>query len=86
MTIKKKIWPEYFQKILDGDKTFELRLADWQCNPGDVLELEEWDQKTKEYTGRKVSKEVTFVFKTKDMTFWPKEDVEKYGYQIISFK
>jgi len=37
----KKIWPKYFQKILEGDKTFELRLADFECNPGDILVLKE---------------------------------------------
>jgi hypothetical protein len=30
--IEKKILSEYFQKILDNKKTFELRLADWECN------------------------------------------------------
>ena len=29
---------------------------------------------------------ITYVGKTKDMNFWPKEEVEKYGYQIIAFK
>lgn len=48
--------------------------------------LQEWDPETKEYTGRKIEKEVTYVGKTKNMNFWPKEDVEKYGYQIIAFK
>ncbi len=33
----KKVWPEYFQKILDSKKTYELRLADWECNEGDIL-------------------------------------------------
>jgi hypothetical protein len=28
MKIEKKIWPEYFEKIQYGEKTFELRLAD----------------------------------------------------------
>ena len=28
MRHEKKVWPEYFQKILDGNKTFEIRLAD----------------------------------------------------------
>ncbi len=82
----KEVWPEYFQKILDGKKTYELRLADWECNEGDILVLQEWDPKTKEYTGREIEKEVTYVGKTKNMNFWPKEDVEKYGYQIIAFK
>ncbi len=82
----KKVWPEYFQKILDGKKTYELRLADWECNEGDMLVLQEWSPETKEYTGREIEKEVTYVSKTKNFTFWPKEDVEKYGYQIIAFK
>ena len=86
MKIKKKVWPEYFQKILDGKKTYELRLADWECNEGDVLVLQEWDPETKEYTGREIEKEVTYVGKTRNMNFWPKEDVEKHGYQIIAFK
>ena len=82
----KKVWPEYFQKIFEGKKTYELRLADWKCNEGDILVLQEWDPKTKEYTGREIEKEVTYIGKTKDFTFWSKEDVEKYGYQIIAFR
>ena len=82
----KKVLPEYFQKILDGDKKYELRLADWQCAEGDILELQEWDPNTKEYTGRSIEKEITNILKTKDISFWPEEDVLKYGYQIISFK
>ena len=86
MRHKKKVWPEYFQKILEGKKTYELRLADWECNEGDILVLQEWNPETKEYTGREIEKEVTYVGKTKNFTFWSKEDVEKYGYQIIAFK
>ncbi len=86
MKIEKKVWPEFFQKILDGDKKFELRLADFDCTTGDVLVLREWNPETKEYTGRILEKEVTYVFKTKDAKFWPKEDVEKYGFQVTSFR
>jgi ribosomal protein S17 len=86
MKHEKKVWREYFQKILDGKKTYELRLADWECNEGDVLVLQEWDPNTKKFTGRTIEKQVTYVVKTKNFTFWPKEDVEKYGYQIIAFK
>lgn len=86
MRIEKKTWVKYFERMLSGDKTFDVRLADWECQPGDVLVLREWDNEKQEYTGRVLEKEVTFVTKTKDVNFWPKEDVEKYGYQIISFK
>ena len=86
MRHEKKLLPQYFQKILDGKKTYELRLADWECNEGDTLVLQEWDNQTKQYTGRTMEKEVTYVGKTKDITIWPKEEIEKYGFQIISFK
>ncbi|MBS3166378.1 DUF3850 domain-containing protein [Candidatus Woesearchaeota archaeon] len=86
MKIEKKVWPDYFQKIIDGEKTYELRLADFECKPGDVLILKEWEPKTKEYTGRFIEKIVTYVGKTKNQTFWTKEEVDKYGFQIIAFK
>ena len=86
MKIEKKTWPELFQKILDGEKTFDARLADWECKPGDILVLKEYDPETKEYTGRELEREVTFVLKTKDIKYWPEEDVEEYGFQIFSFK
>ncbi|MFA6391334.1 MAG: DUF3850 domain-containing protein [Patescibacteria group bacterium] len=84
--IEKKVWPEYFQQILDGDKKYELRLADFDCQPGDVLLLKEWDNKTKKYTGREIEKEVTSILKTKDVKFWNEEEIDKHGFQIISFK
>ena len=86
MKIEKKIWPEFFQKVLDGDKTFEVRLADFDCQPGDALILKEWDPKTKQYTGRSIEKKVGYVGQLKDFTFWDKDDLKKHGLQIISLK
>lgn len=86
MRIEKKIWPEYFKKIVSGEKNFELRLADWACNVGDTLVLKEWDPDTKDYTGASIEKEVTCVIKTKDQKFFSDEDVNKYGFQVIGFK
>ncbi|MCB0745356.1 MAG: DUF3850 domain-containing protein, partial [Ignavibacteriae bacterium] len=34
-TIEKKVWPDFFQSILDGRKTFELRLNDFEIDEGD---------------------------------------------------
>ena len=88
MKIEKKVWPKYFQKILDGDKTFELRLNDFEINQGDNLLLKEWDPETKEYTGREINKEVGYVgkWKIKDLQFWSQEEIDEKGIQIISLK
>ncbi|MFH0970364.1 MAG: DUF3850 domain-containing protein [Candidatus Diapherotrites archaeon] len=82
--IHKKTWPQFFDAITLGQKKFELRLADFECNPGDVLILEEWNPQTKQYTGRSIRKKITWVSKTKQQNFWSKEEVEKYGFQIMS--
>ena len=84
--IRKKTWPTYFQKVLSGEKKVELRIADFECKPGDVLVLEEWDPKTKAYTGRTIRKKVSYVMKTKDAPFWTKEEVEKFGYLILQME
>jgi ribosomal protein S17 len=84
--IEKKTWPEAFQKILSGEKTFDVRLVDFDCKVGDILVLREWDPETKEYTGRKIEKKITYILKTKEAKYWTKEDIEKYGFQVIGFK
>ncbi len=84
MIIKKKCLPEFFEKIISGEKKFEVRLADFECQVGDVLLLEEWDPETKQYTGRILSRKITYVLKTKRIYFYDPDDVERYGYQIMS--
>lgn len=83
MLIEKKIWPKYFEEVASGKKKFELRLGDLEINEGDELLLCEYDPKTKEYTGREIKKKVSYVLKTKDVDFWSKENIDRYGYQII---
>ncbi|MFA6273009.1 MAG: DUF3850 domain-containing protein [Candidatus Paceibacterota bacterium] len=86
MKIKKKIWPEYFEAVASGKKKFELRLNDFEIKEGDILVLEEWNPKTKKYTGRKMKKKVTYVLKFKLDDFGQKEEIEKLGLQIISLE
>ena len=83
--IEKKTWSELFERVLSGTKNFDLRLADFACEPGDILLLREYDPKTGEYTGRSVEKKITYVMKLKPQDFYKKEDIDKYGLQIISF-
>ena len=86
MKIEKKVWPEYFQKILEGKKKFDLRLNDFECGEGDILVLKEFDPETKKYTGRVLEKKITYVVKTKDSKFYKKEDVDKHGFVIMGLE
>lgn len=82
--IEKKILREYFEKVLDGSKTFEVRLADWACKEGDTLVLKEYDTEKENYTGREITKKVGYISKLKEISLFDLADVETYGYQIIS--
>ena len=86
MIFEKKCWPEYFEKILNGEKKFEIRLANYECNPEDIIILREWNPETKQYTGRTVRKRITYVARTKDFNFWSEKDIQQYGYQIMSLE
>ena len=87
MKIEKKILPEYFDAVSSGKKKYELRLNDFEIKEGDTLFLREWDPENSEYTGREIEKVVTYVGKFKiDKLFWPKEDIESKGLQVISLE
>ena len=83
--IVKKIYSDMFQAIIDGKKKFELRLADQNYQEGDILVLKEID-KNRNFTGREISKKITFVIKTKDLSYFKQEDIDKYGYAILSLE
>lgn len=86
MVVKKKIWPEYFDLVSSGKKKFELRMNDFDVNEGDTIVLEEWDPKTKQYTGRKIEKKASYILKFKLNDFDQKEDIEKNGLVIIQME
>ena len=44
--------PIYFEDVISGIKTFEVRKADRPFKVGDLLALNEYDPDTKEYTNR----------------------------------
>jgi hypothetical protein len=64
-----KSWPEHFQDIANGKRTFELRRDDRGYQVGDVLELLEWepgdhpDRATARYTGRSARRRITYVLR-----------------------
>ena len=75
---KLKIAPEYFEEVVLGNKTFELRFNDRNYQRGDTFDLMEWN--SSEFTNRSVSGEITYVF----------TDEKKFGldsgYCVFCFK
>lgn len=59
--VKKQILPKYFRDVSMGIKTFELRKDEDDIQPGDVLDLLEWEDD--EYTGRNMRCVVTYVLR-----------------------
>ncbi|KYK27130.1 hypothetical protein AYK26_00350 [Euryarchaeota archaeon SM23-78] len=86
MEIKKKSWPEQFQGMLDGKKNADVRVADFKVKEGDTLVLEEYDPKTKKYTGRVLKKKVKNLNKVRLTDFNTPEDIDKYGHWIIELE
>ena len=55
-----KCWPEYFQALKMGLKTFELRKDDRNFQVGDILVLEEYLPDEGRYTGDELRFSVTY--------------------------
>ena len=60
-----KILPEYYEAVLDGTKTFEMRYNDRNFQVGDILRLREYQPMTDEYearyTGRDIEVVITYI-------------------------
>lgn len=58
-----KTWSYYFERILDGTKTFEIRRNDRDFRVGDVLWLRESVEGRAGFTGRSLQKRVVFMYR-----------------------
>jgi hypothetical protein len=54
-------WPEFFNPLLTGEKTFELRKNDRDFKVGDELLLREWEPFTEKYSGRELHLKVVYI-------------------------
>lgn len=61
MIHKLKIWPEYFEAVRSGLKTFEIRKNDRGFGIGDTLLLREYNPNTEEFTGRSIGRIITYI-------------------------
>ena len=83
--ITKKIDIDWFELVLSGKKKFEIRLADFEISEGDILRLEEYNEK-REPTGRFIEKVATYVRKP-DIKEWIKQQPEllEKSFYVIQF-
>lgn len=56
-----KTLPPFFDAILEGRKTFEIRKDDRDFHVGDILHLREWTPAFEYITGRELFKRVTYI-------------------------
>jgi hypothetical protein len=87
-TVTKKIDIKWFEMILSGKKKFELRLADFDFEDGDILRLEEWigENEDRKPTGRFIEKVATYVQKP-DLKKWIEQQPEllEKSFYVIQF-
>jgi hypothetical protein len=81
--IEKKIWPMFFDKIANGERRYEIRLADFELTKGDTLVLKEWDPLRQRFTGRQINKVVHTIEKIDVSKFWSAEQIKKHGLYVI---
>lgn len=80
-----KTWPQFFRRVWDGSKTFEVRRDDRGFSVGDYLLLREYDPDRDDlpagqrYTGRELTAQVTYLLK--GGAFGIEE-----GYVVLSFR
>lgn len=86
--IKKKCWPEFFEKFVSGERTFELRLADFDLKDGDTLVMEEYDPVAGKYTGREAKFQCKRVEHSAQnpLQFYSVDDVKEKGFWIIQLE
>lgn len=58
-----KSWPEFFEPVARGLKLFELRRDDRNFQTGDHIILREYNPGTNSYTGREITKRVSYVMR-----------------------
>lgn len=56
-----KTWPQYFDAVASGDKTFEVRRDDRGFQKGDELVLRRWRNDIQCYDGQEVRKVISYI-------------------------
>ena len=85
MTVTRQLEKSLFEQIANGEKR-DVQLTDCDMHAGDTLILEEWDQETQGYTGRKIETVVTAVDKIAKTPAGSRQEAIEPGSLIIQFE
>lgn len=81
---KIKIWPNYFEAVLSGDKKHEIRINDRDYQVGDILKMNEVDPESGQYSGRYLSVRVTYTsVNQKNVTNYLRQKVIVMSIEVI---
>lgn len=73
-----KTLPQYFNAVVSGEKSFEVRKLDRPFHKGDLLALNEFDAETKCYTGNSCLVYIDYILTDSEYV--------KSGYAILGIK
>ena len=75
-----KVWSEYMDDLINGNKTFELRFNDRTFQVGDILHLREFDREKTQYLKRELMVKVTYILDRNSF------DAIKEGFVVMAIK
>jgi hypothetical protein len=79
-----KSWPDFFAPVYNGEKKFELRNNDRDYQVGDIIRMREFDDRAGKYTGRSITKKITYVLTSTGAGSIPPYHGLLHGYAILS--
>lgn len=74
-----KTWPECFEAIIEGRKSFEVRINDRGFKEGDYLLLLEFTLHNQNFTGRRIKAKITYICELPQMENLVGMQIEKIG-------
>lgn len=81
--INKKTSPAIFDSVLQLERLFDFRLdEDLDVQVGDFITFKEWDGKEEKFTGRSLTRRISYVLRTKELEL-PKDALTKYGLLLL---
>lgn len=80
MTHNLKTWPVFYDAVIAGIKTFEVRKDDRNFKEGDILLLQDYDPETDKFSGDQIT--VKVVYKMSGGKFGIAADYCVLGFEV----